>query len=351
MAEIATQNVLSTQKLLASGAHFGHQSKRWNPKMSKFIYAKKKGVHIIDLPKTVALMNKAYEFTKQTVEKGGSILFVGTKKQAKESIEVEAKRAEQFYVSQRWLGGTLTNFKTINKRIRRMSEIEMMEKEGTFEKLPKKEVILIKKEYDRLNGFLGGIRKMRKMPRALFIVDPMAEMNAVLEAKKLGIKIIAMVDTNCDPDLVDYAIPSNDDAIKSISLITKAIADACVEAKGGKPEVAFTKDDENTTYHTSKYDRPRREDRYSRPRREVKPNYSPINKNASKEAAKNEVANFAKANEKKIEAKAVKATVEVNADDLENLTLAELKEKAKVLGLSGYSAKKKSEIIEMIKGA
>lgn len=221
------------KQLLEAGVHFGHQTRRWNPKMKKYIFTERNGIYIIDLQKTVKKVEEAYNFIKQVSEEGGKVLFVGTKKQAQESVKAEAERAGHFYVNQRWLGGILTNYKTISKRVKRISEIEKMEEDGTFDVLPKKEVVELKKEYDRLFKFLGGIRDMKSMPQALFVVDPRKERNAIAEARKLNIPIVGIVDTNCDPDEIDYVIPANDDAIRAVKLLTGKMADAILEGQQG----------------------------------------------------------------------------------------------------------------------
>ena len=225
--------VISMKQLLEAGVHFGHQTRRWNPKMKRYIFTERNGIYIIDLQKTVKKVEEAYNFMKQISEDGGKVLFVGTKKQAQESVKAEAERAGQFYVNQRWLGGILTNYKTISKRINRISEIEKMEEDGLFEVLPKKEVVELRKEYDRLIKFLGGIRDMKSMPQALFVVDPRKERNAIAEARKLHIPIVGIVDTNCDPDEIDYVIPANDDAIRAVKLLTGKMADAIIEGQQG----------------------------------------------------------------------------------------------------------------------
>ncbi|MEB8121712.1 30S ribosomal protein S2 [Staphylococcus xylosus] len=225
--------VISMKQLLEAGVHFGHQTRRWNPKMKRYIFTERNGIYIIDLQKTVKKVEEAYNFIKQVSEDGGKVLFVGTKKQAQDSVKSEAERAGQFYVNQRWLGGILTNYKTISKRIKRISEIEKMEEDGLFEVLPKKEVVELKKEYDRLIKFLGGIRDMKSMPQALFVVDPRKERNAIAEARKLHIPIVGIVDTNCDPDEIDYVIPANDDAIRAVKLLTGKMADAILEGQQG----------------------------------------------------------------------------------------------------------------------
>ena len=225
--------VITMKQLLEAGVHFGHQTRRWNPKMKRYIFTERNGIYIIDLQKTVKKVAEAYDFVKSISEDGGKILFVGTKKQAQEAIREEAERAGQLFVNERWLGGILTNYKTISKRIKRISEIEKMVSAGWLVVLPKKEVTELRKEYDRLNKFLGGIREMKEMPKALFIVDPRKERNAIMEAKKLNIPIVAMVDTNCDPDEIDYVIPANDDAIRAVRLMTSKMADAVLEGQQG----------------------------------------------------------------------------------------------------------------------
>lgn len=231
--EVGDLAVISMKQLLEAGVHFGHQTRRWNPKMAEYIFTERNGIYIIDLQKTVRKIEEAYDFIRDVVLDGGSVLFVGTKKQAQETIEEEAKRCGMYYVNQRWLGGMLTNFKTINTRIKRLQELEKMQEDGFFEILPKKEVLQLEKELSKLNRFLGGIREMKNLPGALFVVDPRKERIAVAEARKLGIPIVAIVDTNCDPDEVDYVIPGNDDAIRAVKLLTATMANAVVEAKEG----------------------------------------------------------------------------------------------------------------------
>ena len=226
--------VVSMKQLLEAGVHFGHQTRRWNPKMAKYISTERNGIYIIDLQKTVRKIDEAYMFVRDVAMEGKSILFVGTKKQAQESIEAEAKRCGMFYVNNRWLGGTLTNFRTIRTRIDRLNAIDAMEKNGQFDVLPKKEVIKLCAEREKLQKNLGGIREMRKLPGALFIVDPRKERIAVAEARALGIPIVAIVDTNCDPDEIDYVIPGNDDAIRAVKLIAGKLADAVLEGKQGE---------------------------------------------------------------------------------------------------------------------
>ncbi|WP_226034920.1 30S ribosomal protein S2 [Aquibacillus saliphilus] len=226
--------VISMKQLLEAGVHFGHQTRRWNPKMKKYIFTERNGIYIIDLQKTVKKVDEAYNYVKEIASNGGTVLFVGTKKQAQESVKDEAIRSGMYFINQRWLGGTLTNFGTIRKRINRLKDIERMEEDGTFEVLPKKEVVGLLKEKDRLVKFLGGIKEMKKLPDALFIIDPRKERIAVAEAHKLNIPIVGIVDTNCDPDEIDYVIPANDDAIRAVKLLTSKMADAILEAKQGE---------------------------------------------------------------------------------------------------------------------
>lgn len=227
-------SVISMKQLLEAGVHFGHQTRRWNPKMKEYIFTERNGIYIIDLQKTVKKIDEAYYFIRDLAMEGGTVLFVGTKKQAQESIEQEAKRCEMFYVNQRWLGGMLTNFKTIQSRINKLRKIEKMEADGDFELLPKKEVIQLKAEQEKLEKNLGGIKEMKKLPSAMFVVDPRKEHIAILEAKALGIPVVAIVDTNCDPDEADYPIPGNDDAIRAVKLIASKIADAVLEGRQGE---------------------------------------------------------------------------------------------------------------------
>ncbi|WP_409305451.1 30S ribosomal protein S2 [Peribacillus sp. SCS-155] len=227
-------SVISMKQLLEAGVHFGHQTRRWNPKMKKYIFTERNGIYIIDLQKTVKKVEEAYNFVKELAANGGTVLFVGTKKQAQESVKEEAIRSGMYYVNQRWLGGTLTNFETIQKRIARLKEIEKMEENGTFDVLPKKEVIQLKKELERLEKFLGGIKDMKTLPDAIFVIDPRKERIAVAEAHKLNIPLVGIVDTNCDPDEIDVVIPANDDAIRAVKLLTGKMADAILEAKQGE---------------------------------------------------------------------------------------------------------------------
>lgn len=227
-------SVVSMKQLLEAGVHFGHQTRRWNPKMAKYIFTERNGIYIIDLQKTVKKLEEAYNFVRDLSVEGKSVLFVGTKKQAQDSVKEEAERAGAYYVNARWLGGMLTNFTTIRTRIERLKQLRTMEEDGTFELLPKKEVVKLNLEIEKLEKFLGGIKDMKEIPGALFIIDPRKERIAVAEAKKLGIPIVAIVDTNCDPDEVDYVIPGNDDAIRAVKLISSAIANAIIEGNEGR---------------------------------------------------------------------------------------------------------------------
>ena len=231
-------NIITMKQLLEAGVHFGHPTRKWNPKMKKYIYVARNDIYIINLEKTVEMIDKAYAFVKDVASQGKSILFVGTKKQAQEAIAQEAQKCGMYYVKSRWLGGTLTNFQTIRSRIERLNKINLMEKMNEFALLPKKEVLKLKAERDKLEENLGGIKDMRALPGALFVVDPKKEHNAVLEARKLHIPIVAIVDTNCDPDEIDYVIPGNDDAIRAIKLIAGAMADAVIEAREGEEGLA-----------------------------------------------------------------------------------------------------------------
>ena len=230
--------VVSMKQLLEAGVHFGHQTRRWNPKMAKYIFTERNGIYIIDLQKTVKKVDEAYNFLRSVAEEGKSVLFVGTKKQAQEAIKEEALKADMYYVNERWLGGMMTNFQTIQKRINRLKELEKMEEDGTFEVLTKKEVLSLRHEMEKLEKFLGGIKDMNRLPGALFVVDPRKERIAVAEARKLNIPIVAIIDTNCDPDEIDYPIPGNDDAIRAVKLLTGRMADAVIEGRQGQSEGA-----------------------------------------------------------------------------------------------------------------
>ena len=231
-------SVVSMKQLLEAGVHFGHQTRRWNPKMATYIYTERNGIYIIDLQKTVKKLEEAYNFIREISAEGGNVLFVGTKKQAQDAIKEEAARCGGYYVNARWLGGMMTNFRTMRTRIDRLAQLRKMEEDGTFAMLPKKEVIGLQAEIEKLEKYLGGVKEMKKLPAALFIVDPRKERNAIAEAHKLGIPIVAIVDTNCDPDEIDYVIPGNDDAIRAIRLIAATMANAAIEGRQGEDAVA-----------------------------------------------------------------------------------------------------------------
>jgi small subunit ribosomal protein S2 len=403
--------VISMKQLLEAGVHFGHQTRRWNPKMDKYIYTSRGGIHIIDLQKTVGYIDDAYAKLLEIGKNGGKILFVGTKKQAQDVVKEEAIRSGQYYVSQRWLGGTLTNFKTIRKSIRKLHDINRMERDGTFTRLPKKEVIGLKKQMEKYEKFLGGIKDMRVLPQAVFVVDPMKEKNAVLEARKLHIPVFGIVDTNCDPDLVDVIIPANDDAIRSVRLIVGKLANAFIEATGGeiietvverpaprtdykkpyakrpydpnrKPYVKRPYDPNKKPYVKKPYDpnrkpydptrKPFNKDRkpFNQNRTAnaevkvtspqvkptvkpdvkptVKPDVKPVVKEVVKPVVKKEVKPVVK---KVVEPKVVeevKVTAKVSVD-LASMKVTELKALAKEKGLTGYSKLKKAELIKALK--
>ncbi len=334
--------VVSMSYLLEAGVHFGHQTKRWNPKMKEYIFTARDDIYIIDLQKTAKKIEEAYAALKEIAANGGKVLFVGTRKQASEAVKEEALRSDSFYVNERWLGGTLTNFKTIRRRVKRLEQIEKMEKDGTFELLPKKEVVHIKKEYDKLNKLLAGIRDMYKLPQAMFIVDPSKEEIAIREARKLNIPVFGIVDTNCDPDMVDYVIPGNDDAIRAVKLIVGVMNNAIVEANGGKI-VDYTSDNRKDE---------KGEDIMKKALETVKRKEDRKPKFDRKSDKK-----FSKSSEKvETHSKEVKETKEVKSEpkkaekeDLTTKTVAELRELAKAKEVKGYSTMKKAELIEALK--
>ena len=336
--------VISMNYLLEAGVHFGHQKRRWNPKMKEYIYTTRDDIYIIDLQKTAKCIEDAYAEIKKIAEAGGQFLFVGTKKQAQEAAEENATRTNMYFVNERWLGGTLTNFKTIRSRVRRMEEIEKMEEEGTFELLPKKEVIQIKKEYEKLNKNLRGIRNMKKLPQAMIIVDPKKEEIAIKEARKLNIPVFGIVDTNCDPDDVDFVIPGNDDAVRAVKVIIGALTNAIAEVNGN--EIVDYVSEEDKAKGTKK------EEKTEKVEKEVKEDKK--EEKAEKKATKKEEVKEDK-KEEKVEKKAAAKKTEKKEDkkeetaSLDSMTLAELKAVAKEKGLKGYSTMKKADLIAALK--
>ena len=312
--------VVSMGYLLEAGVHFGHQTKRWNPKMKEYIFTAREGIYIIDLQKTVKKIEEAYVALREIAQNGGKVIFVGTKKQAQEASMEEAIRSDSYYVTERWLGGTLTNFRTIKRRIGYLDQVEKMEANGTLDVLPKKEVIKIKKEYDKLNSYFCGIRNMKKLPDAMIITDPKKEYIAIKEARKLGIPVFGIVDTNCDPDLVDYVIPANDDAVRAVKIILGVLANAINE--GTDRELVDFLTDEDKAKNSNK---------------EIKKD--------NKKETKKEVKVEAKKEEKETVKEEVKAE---DKEDLSKKTVAELKELAKEKGIEGYSKLKKNELLEVL---
>ena len=315
--------VISMNYLLEAGVHFGHQKRRWNPKMKEYIYTTRDDIYIIDLSKTVKKLEEAYEALKAIAENGGKVLYVGTKKQAQEAVEEAAVRTNMYFMNERWLGGTLTNFKTIRGRIRRLEEIEKMEEDGTFDLLPKKEVVKIRKEYDKLNKNLRGIREMKRLPQALVIVDPRKEDIAIKEAHILGIPVFGIVDTNCDPDVVDYVIPGNDDAVRAVKLLIGALTNAVAEVNGNEVIDYVSEDDKNKDSKRGNRKENNREQKkeFKKEAREVK----------TEEVVKEE-----------------KKEVKEEQVDLNSLTLADLKKMAKEAEVKGYSTMKKAELVEAL---
>ena len=308
--------VVSMSYLLEAGVHFGHQTKRWNPKMKEYIFTSRDDIYIIDLEKTAACIEEAYAEIKKIADNGGTFLFVGTKKQAMEASKEEAERSKSFYVVERWLGGTLTNFRTIRRRIKRLEEIEKMEADGVFEQLPKKEVIGLRKEYDKLNKVLCGIREMEKLPNALIIVDPKKEINAIREARKLNIPVFGLVDTNCDPDDVDFVIPANDDAVRSVKVVLGVLNNAICESKGLELVDYITEEE-----------KPKKSEKGAKTVKEV----------------------FVESLEDEKTKAAIEEEIAVEEEDLSLKTLTELRALAKARKIKGYSSMKKNDLLMALK--
>ena len=320
--------VVAMSNLLETGVHFGHQTKRWNPKMKEYIFSTRDDIYIMDLQKTTEKLEEAYNALKTIVENGGKVLFVGTKKQAAEVCKEEAARTGMYYMTERWLGGTLTNFKTIRNRVYYLEKIEKMEKDGTFDKLPKKEVAGLKKEYDKLNKNLCGIRDMEKLPQAVVIVDSTKEYNAIREANILGIPVFGLIDTNCDPDNIDYVIPGNDDAVKSIKVILGALNNAVAEAQGMEI-VDYATEDES--------------------KKQARVQAKPMKKEFKKEEKNEKVAEVSEEVVEEVKEEKLVSAEKAPKIDLTILTVNELRELAKKKEVKGYSKMKKEELIEALK--
>ena len=331
-------SVVSMSYLLEAGVHFGHQTKRWNPKMKEYIYTSRDDIYIIDLNKTAEKIEEAYAALKDIAANGGKVVFVGTKKQAQEAAKESAVRTDSYYVTERWLGGTLTNFRTIRKRISRLEQIEKMRENGTMDVLPKKEVLKINKEYDKLLTYFEGIREMKKLPDAMVIVDPKKEYNAIREAHKLNIPVFGIVDTNADPDDLDYPIPGNDDAVRAINLVFGVLANAIAEATG-KDMVDYISEDESVEEIKEEAKEEKKETKKEEKTEEVK-EVKENKKVAKKETKKEEV---------KEEKPAKKTAKKEEKEDLSTKTVAELKELAKAKGIEGYTKLKKAELIDALK--
>ena len=358
--------VVSMNYLLEAGVHFGHQKRRWNPKMGEYIFGSRDDIYIIDLQKTVKKLEEAYDALKKIAEDGGKVVFVGTKKQAQEACKECAERTGMYYVTERWLGGTLTNFKTIRSRVKRLVELETMSTDGTYDLLPKKEVALLNKEYEKLNKYLAGIREMTELPKAIIIVDPSKEYNAIREARKLNIPVFGIVDTNCDPDMVDYVIPGNDDAVRAVKVVLNALANSIAEVNGGEIVDVISEDDkkENASLDTKEEVKEEKEEKVEKkttkkeveePKKETKKatkkevvkeeKEEKVEKKTTKKAKKEEVVEEKETPKKETK----KTTKKEEKKDLTTLTLTELKDLAKERSIKGYSKLKKDELIEVLK--
>ncbi len=319
--------VVSMNYLLETGVHFGHQKRRWNPKMGEYIFGSRDDIYIIDLQKTVKKLEEAYEAMTKIIEDGGKVIFVGTKKQAQEACRECAERTNMFYVTERWLGGTLTNFKTIRSRVKRLTELEKMSEDGTYDLLPKKEVALLNKEYEKLNKYLMGIREMNELPKAMIIVDPSKEYNAIREARKLNIPVFGIVDTNCDPDMVDYVIPGNDDAVRAVKVVLNALTNAIATVNGNEIIDVLSEDDKANKEEVKSEEK----------------NAAPEVKEVKEKKVQKEVVKEEKKEEPKTKKESKKEV------DLTTLNLTELKELAKDRGIKGYSKLKKEELLNVLK--
>ena len=359
--------VVSMNYLLETGVHFGHQKRRWNPKMKEYIFGSRDDIYIIDLQKTVKKLEEAYDALTTIAQDGGKVIFVGTKKQAQEGAKECAIRTNMYYVTERWLGGTLTNFRTIRSRVKRLEELEKMASDGTYDLLPKKEVALLNKEYEKLNKYLCGIREMTELPKAIIIVDPNKEYNAIREARKLNIPVFGIVDTNCDPDMVDYVIPGNDDAVRAVKVVLNALTNAIATVNGneivdvisedektkaeivsGEEEALEEKEaEENEEKKPAKVKKVKEEKVEEEPKKEKKV----AKKEEKAEEVKEEKKETKKATKKveKEEVKEEKKPSKAKKEDLSSKTLTELKEIAKEKGIKGYSKLKKEELLEVLK--